>query len=272
MGCDPVIAFIVALASYFNPRTHVGCDGLRHNGLQPARISIHAPTWGATHCLDPVLALGPNFNPRTHVGCDSTAASGQGTRTDFNPRTHVGCDRSPRSSTPTSGHFNPRTHVGCDTPFPAHLRRSCLFQSTHPRGVRRRLINTFLFYYISIHAPTWGATGRRRKGKFQVGISIHAPTWGATCLCSRHHCQLQWHFNPRTHVGCDTAPPSCGRYPSYFNPRTHVGCDAEPPIGRCRLPYFNPRTHVGCDSQDIKLHGGTPISIHAPTWGATAIF
>ena len=76
----------------FNPRTHVGCDdalnqsyrltvfqsthprGVRHMCYNPItitiRISIHAPTWGATlsdqqswwHCF--------YFNPRTHVGCD----------------------------------------------------------------------------------------------------------------------------------------------------------------------------------------------------------
>ena len=144
------------------------------------------------------------------------------------------------------------------------------FQSTHPRGVRHTFpgpLKTLLF--ISIHAPTWGATkaGQRRPDRDAISIhaptwgatnfvqnfdhpfiiSIHAPTWGATLnrTCRRHRNR---HFNPRTHVGCDECvrPKSCCS--AYFNPRTHVGCD------RWRLGEipehqdFNPRTHVGCDT------------------------
>ncbi len=36
----------------FNPRTHVGCDFAIINCLIVAYISIHAPTWGATHDED----------------------------------------------------------------------------------------------------------------------------------------------------------------------------------------------------------------------------
>ena len=55
------------------------------------------------------------------------------------------------------------------------------FQSTHPRGVRlvksRHAVRQIL---ISIHAPTWGATGLQSERHCSYGISIHAPTWGAT--------------------------------------------------------------------------------------------
>ena len=46
---------------------------------------------------------------------------------------------SPRSRTGLKRYFNPRTHVGCDLPTD---------------------IAAFVFLYISIHAPTWGATSR----------------------------------------------------------------------------------------------------------------
>ena len=80
-----------------------------------------------------------------------------------------------------------------------------IFQSTHPRGVR--LFKGLVYsddFFISIHAPTWGATALpyvlfqiypfqsthprgvrqvwRKLGKSMPRISIHAPTWGATLI------------------------------------------------------------------------------------------
>ena len=77
----------------FNPRTHVGCDSAVQSNIpaksrisihaptwgatttKPIRsaylaISIHAPTWGATRSLLHCLSILCYFNPRTHVGCD----------------------------------------------------------------------------------------------------------------------------------------------------------------------------------------------------------
>ena len=33
---------------------------------------------------------------------------------------------------------------------------------------------------VSIHAPTWGATRGTELGDLRISVSIHAPTWGAT--------------------------------------------------------------------------------------------
>ena len=67
--------------------------------------------------------------------------------------------RSGRFQATPTGYFNPRTHVGCD--------------HKHPRSCRRE--------NISIHAPTWGATGGQMTAlAWDSKISIHAPTWGAT--------------------------------------------------------------------------------------------
>ena len=56
-----------------------------------------------------------------------------------------------------------------------------IFQSTHPRGVRRlRLLLHLALCNISIHAPAWGAT--------ECGQRIVYP---------------EKYFNPRTRVGCD---------------------------------------------------------------------
>ena len=121
---------------------------------------------------------------------------------------------------------------------------------------------------ISIHAPTWGATGGEKESskleKFQsthprgvrrltkscaigvTGISIHAPTWGAT-------------HGDRARLGRSLD----------FNPRTHVGCDPTGSWATAWRIYFNPRTHVGCDRARVHARERLRISIHAPTWGAT---
>ena len=78
------------------------------------KISIHAPTWGATMIL-------------SFASCYLT---------DFNPRTHVGCDLSMLGELLSENDFNPRTHVGCDLSTAWKFFRESLFQSTHPRGVR----------------------------------------------------------------------------------------------------------------------------------------
>ena len=100
--------------------------------------------------------------------------------------------------------FNPRTPVGCDHHYPGNGDRAV---------------------HISIHAPQWGATRRRRDhtpirkyfnprtpvgcdNQLQRGqsvpirISIHAPQWGATWTCATSRAMMVY-FNPRTPVGCD---------------------------------------------------------------------
>ena len=186
----------------FNPRTHVGCDlrdflstsiwtifqsthprGVRPNtkavvrassefqsthprGVRPAptiprvqssTISIHAPTWGAT----------PN---NKYFLCDlrfqSTHPRGvrQSIKQFFRFQ-NLFQSTHPRGVRPQTFtlffvfcYFNPRTHVGCDT------------------GIYKDIFTV----YISIHAPTWGATFYLSTLSTLCGISIHAPTWGAT--------------------------------------------------------------------------------------------
>ena len=96
-------------------------------------------------------------------------------------------------------------------------------------------------------------------------------------------------------MGCDMS--HLAHAPSHlgFNPRTHMGCDAQETSPFVTEICFNPRTHMGCDSgwvtsiseiflfQSTHPHGvrreeclrqsiRIRVSIHAPTWGATAIF
>ena len=120
------------------------------------------------------------------------------------------------------------------------------FQSTLPRRERR-------FIYISSSCCT-DFNPRSHEGSdvyYNVTIdnreiSIHAPTKGATVTV------IVWHhaitdFNPRSHEGSD---PMC-----FFI--------ISPSIN------FNPRSHEGSDQRGSSTSPHYPISIHAPTKGAT---
>ena len=124
---------------YFNPRSHEGSDvrntvlpivssqfqstlprGERRergglNGVQK-KISIHAPTRGATSAEPEAVLHRIYFNPRSHEGSDRAVDASADTGSDFNPRSHEGSDSRACCSFLQSGHFNPRSHEGSDTP------------------------------------------------------------------------------------------------------------------------------------------------------------
>ena len=54
--------------------------------------------------------------------------------------------------------FNPRSHMGSDA----------------------KMAETWRKEFVSIHAPTWGATEYGNGYHDGSRVSIHAPTWGAT--------------------------------------------------------------------------------------------
>ena len=122
------------------------------------------------------------FNPRTHTGCDNTTLLVSGHTKSFNPRTHTGCDwarpiRRYRALRFQSTHphgvrrvksvlnfgftfgFNPRTHTGCDnTGFLSPCRLVCFNPRTHTGCDTSTTRTTTICKYVSIHAPTRGAT------------------------------------------------------------------------------------------------------------------
>ena len=134
---------------------------------------------GVRHELGSIERFLKSFNPRTHMGCDAHRFLRARLWRCFNPRTHMGCDLSVIGYTRSRKSFNPRTHMGCDPTITARIE----------------------ILRVSIHAPTWGATGfqlssmtcdlfqsthphgvRRvlAPGMAHKDVSIHAPTWGAT--------------------------------------------------------------------------------------------
>ena len=143
--------------------------------------------------------------------------------------------------------FNPRSRVGNDVGMFNGLSATGVFQSTFPRGERRKCrrqsISTWNFNprsrvgnddttgvqkgvsaIISIHVPAWGTTYLPMCVDDYIRISIHVPAWGTT---------LQASFNVISSVD--------------FNPRSRVGNDL-----------------IALGNPDF-----SNISIHVPAWGTT---
>ena len=167
-------------------------------------VSIHAPAWGATaDQVAPYVDLWTfqSTHPRgvrpAKMRVVGTALMFQSTHPRgvrrsrfvpqqrrcwcFNPRTRVGCDSDQGWYVRWLVRFNPRTRVGCDNSPRFKMFRQTLFQSTHPRGVRRfsRPIRRTASAFQSTH-PRGVRPAELEADDYNSPVSIHAPAWGAT--------------------------------------------------------------------------------------------
>ncbi len=255
----------------FNPRPRVGGDDRSRQLAQrvdefqstPPRggrralpvaaigrdVSIHAPAWGAT-------VLGSCQAGSSQVSIHAPAWGATGTAPIWRRLSMTFQSTPPRGGRPVAA-----------TDAAVTLSE---FQSTPPRGGRPAGAGSpSVRATVSIHAPAWGATGRRRqpssiddsfnprprvggdvraaeRGRRACQVSIHAPAWGAT--------------RRRMLTGSDSAvsihAPAWG---------ATAACTARPSqIG------FNPRPRVGGDRGRVpRWPSELAVSIHAPAWGAT---
>ena len=122
---------------------------------------------------------------------------------------------------------------------------------------------------VSIHAPAWGATARRRPNANQIRVSIHAPAWGATTP----PCASGWSwpsFNPRTRVGCDFLKRLryyLGKRFQSTHPRGVRRTTGEVLNKRIAFQSTHPRGVRRLLRKVFELI--IVVSIHAPAWGAT---
>ena len=143
--------------------------------------------------------------------------------------------------------FNPRTHEGCDSLAGKINEEELMFQSTHPRGVRPSWVTGLdSHYFVSIHAPTRGATVPyvfyKEYQKFQ---STHPRGVRRT---NTDICHISTMFQSTHPRGVRLLIPKWN-FPRRF--------------------CFNPRTHEGCDPGKVFSYQELSVSIHAPTRGAT---
>ena len=166
------------------------------------KVSIHAPTRGATPSPGPWTASGPSFNPRTHTGCDFI-------RFRISISSSVSIHAPTRGATSNDNCFLNATRVSIHAPTRGATDRyvwpvnSSLFQSTHPHGVRRTFALPFSF-----------------PNEFQSTHPHGVRPFSSSLV------QDVKSFNPRTHTGCDHQVTYLLCLSTGFNPRTHTGCDA----------------------------------------------
>ena len=206
-GVRPLVSLALLIHRRFNPRTRVGCDtALPIFWPISRRFQSTHPRGVRPSCPNSLIRAMKSFNPRTRVGCDKPGRGGrilQDSVSIHAPAWGATWYTSQTSSPLLS--FNPRTRVGCDDASWSSSVYGKSFQSTHPRGVRRRqLTRRGASRHVSIHAPAWGATRTTVRHYHKGNVSIHAPAWGATRLANVGM-MLHGRFNPRTRVGCDRA-------------------------------------------------------------------
>ena len=156
-----------------------------------------------------------------------------------------------------------RPKLGCVPPC------SLLFQSTHPHGVRQQSWAVYrLALYVSIHAPTRGATKTRQfYGRMEL-VSIHAPTRGATSSTSSSLPGNGVSIHAPTR-GATLTNLAFVIISKGFNPRTHTGCDSLDCFFICSGWVSIHAPTRGATYQGVCLAEAKSVSIHAPTRGAT---
>ena len=166
------------------------------------RISIHAPTRGATllqtfqGLVDRISIHAPTRGATLCCGVDDCFTID----------------------------FNPRSHEGSDISF-INIRRDLYTISIHAptRGATLSSTSQTANVLISIHAPTRGATIINVTDPSIFLISIHAPTRGATVTGIFEH--FPHGFQSTLPRGERRAPRLIRCIQINFNPRSHEGSD-----------------------------------------------
>ena len=107
------------------------------------------------------------------------------------------------------------------------------------------------------------------KRFISISVSIHAPTWGATAY--------NFDYLNGSSMFQSTLPHG-ERQGGIFDRFNRIEFQSTLPHGERRnvsksavcIGGFNPRSHMGSDVATGVLMQNAPVSIHAPTWGATA--
>ena len=193
----------------------------------------------------------------------------RGRRAGFNPRSHMGSDCCTPSLSYNIEGFNPRSHMGSDVENVA--AGLCEFVSIHAPtwGATSQDYQLGIQRNVSIHAPTWGATVNGPAKVVAGMVSIHAPTWGATSCSGKQKNRnlVSIHAPTWGATGNGRLTFEVSEFQSTL------------PHGERQLfarslgdvERFNPRSHMGSDHKSAICSWRKFVSIHAPTWGATAI-
>ena len=225
----------------------MGSDENRDARYIKARVSIHAPAWGATG--DSIFC--ERFKlVSIHAPAWGATVVLQGFRADkkFQSTLPHGERRSPLPWLPPRYWFQSTLPHGERHMGFGRLNTMYMFQSTLPHGERPaslpRVIIPDPFQSTLPHGERPRIRGRKQLE--------------------------QDSFNPRSRMGSDQQPGGYRYNGRGFNPRSRMGSDRNSLSSCFRLISFNPRSRMG---SDFLPRAGLPyflmVSIHAPAWGAT---
>jgi len=141
------------------------------------------------------------------------------------------------------------------------------FQSTRPRGARRKCVSGSRSCARFNPRARVGRDLTLRPVFQRLDVSIHAPAWGATIERANQYTQKE--FQSTRPRGARRAYVKAGVSNRCFNPRARVGRDrimGRAGRGDCvsiHAPAWGATAKVG------RRRVGEHVSIHAPAWGAT---
>ena len=138
-----------------------------------------------------------------------------------------GARHAQQQCSPPDRSFNSRAHGGRDRTIPPARFRPDTFQFTRPRGARRGRRTRARCPWRCFNSRAHG--GRDGVGSLPellIFVSIHAPTGGATSATSLGRWAIGC-FNSRAHGGRDRGEGGQDHLDRRFNSRAHGGRDAE---------------------------------------------
>ena len=145
--------------------------------------------------------------------------------------------------------FNPRTHTGCD---------GWSLPEDSP------------YQFVSIHAPTRGATKIFPKLKHQLGFQSTHPH--GVRLMPKITFDPVTGFNPRTHTGCDDCFDTSNLVDTRFQSTHPHGVRRYRIGGKCnnrKIVSIHAPTRGATSEVSFLCIANRKVSIHAPTRGAT---
>ena len=228
------------------------------------------------------------FNPRAREGRDLSHHRAAAAATSFNPRAREGRDK---LTEVLAKHGRVSIHAPARGATLEHITARAVqkFQSTRPRGARRRRPARSATRRCfnprareGRDAPKSVAVSARRsfnprarEGRDISGVpsatvsavSIHAPARGATH--GERADVAAGHVSIHAPARGATQRPTLRDTPSRFQSTRPRGARRTPSSSRRARARFNPRAREGRDSAASRLSMTSAVSIHAPARGAT---
>ena len=159
-GATILFIFISTLYSNFNPRTHVGCDCCPSLASSTLNKFQSTHPCGVRHFWDTKKALQFVFQSTHPCGVRLIYTNKKEFLKIFQSTHPCGVRLETFIESAVKQIFQSTHPCGVRLSLTKNsLYFQMIFQSTHPCGVRQPLqLKPFFCFFISIHAPMWGAT------------------------------------------------------------------------------------------------------------------